>query len=298
MSLLKVSTDFFPWICNPAETSTPIQRTIQLALSLQQASLFGDHIVPRWTGTDPSNLDANKLLDELNVGTSLLRKVIVRLRSGSWLVPAIKLLVNDLTALQQSQISREKVHLLTGVGVLVRDRNLDLLKTVKYIELREVEGCVVVDSGGVLDNNEIEPAASPLASSADTPLATDFLKLCAHLAKILGLENALTDSGSVRLDDTNHIVDLPVVDGETSEDTAQAGVAAGAVRVCAIVDIQHEGIGTLDEDLLVRPLGVAHELDGIDNVFGKLDAVFLETVDLVLNVVLQQVAVTLLVAIG
>lgn len=35
----------------------------------------------------------NKLLDELNVGTSLLRKVIVRLRSGSWLVPAIKLLV-------------------------------------------------------------------------------------------------------------------------------------------------------------------------------------------------------------
>lgn len=102
----------------------------------------------------------------------------------------------------------------------------------------------------------------------------------------------------VGLDDTNDVVNLGRVDGKTGDDTTKTGVAGGDIGVGAVVDIQHEGVGTLDEDLVAAVLGLLHVLDGIDGVAGELDAVLLEAGNLVLDIVLEEITESLLVAGG
>jgi hypothetical protein len=46
----------------PPEPLTPVLKTVVLTLTHQKAELFADHVVPRWTGTNPSNLDALLIL--------------------------------------------------------------------------------------------------------------------------------------------------------------------------------------------------------------------------------------------
>ena len=58
----------------------------------------------------------------------------------------------------------------------------------------------------------------------------------------------------------------------------------------AIVDIQHEGIGAFDENLHVPVLGLLQESDGVDGILGQLGPVRVEARNLVLDVVLEQVA--------
>lgn len=88
------------------------------------------------------------------------------------------------------------------------------------------------------------------------------------------------------------------VDGKTSEDTAQASVTASNIRICAVIDVEHQGIGALDQDLVVAVLGLLHVLYRVDAVLGQLGAVLLEAGNLVLNIVLEEVAESLLVAGG
>lgn len=216
---------------------------------------------------------------------------------GRGLLPALKFLVHDLALLEEGQVGGEVVELL-ALGGLVGDSHLEDRECVQHIELRQVEGRVVVDGDRVLEDDEVEPAAAALAAGADTPLAANLLQLGAGLAEVLGLEDALADARGVGLDDADDAVDLGGVEGQAGDDAAETGVAAGDVGVGAVVNVQHEGVGTLDEDLLIVVLGLLHELDGVDAVGRKLLAVLLEARNLVLDVVLEQVAEALLVSAG
>ena len=151
---------------------------------------------------------------------------------------------------------------------------LDGLEGIENIQLGDVEKGVVVDGRRVLEDNEVQPSASPFPASADTPLATcdarlddpgiearkeptNLLKLGTSLAKVFSLEDAATNSGGISLDHTNHmaalmleltlrlmngrgLLEFPGVDGQASEDSAEAGVAAGDVGVCACIDMLAE----------------------------------------------------------
>lgn len=66
-------------------------------------------------------------------------------------------------------------------------------------------------------------------------------------------------------------------------------------RTCAIVDVEHQRLRALDEDTGVFLLGVVDEGDGIDNIVRQLLAVALETLNLVIHVVYEGVAESLLV---
>ena len=102
----------------------------------------------------------------------------------------------------------------------------------------------------------------------------------------------------VGLDDTDDVVNLGGVDGKTSDDATETGVAGGDVGVGAVVDIQHESVGALDEDLVAAVLGLLHILNGIDGIGGELDAVLLEAGNLLLDIVLEEITESLLVAVG
>ena len=65
-----------------------------------------------------------------------------------------------------------------------------------------------------------------------------------------------------------------------------------------IVDIQHQGVGTLYQYPSVTILGILHELDGIDAVRRKRLAVLAELGDLLLDIILEQVTKPLLVAVS
>jgi hypothetical protein len=138
----------------------------------------------------------NKLLDELNVRTRLLRQVVVRLGVRRRLVPALELFVlkgrnvsasldthvyagtkkgasathHDLKPLQQTEIGKEEFDLLSASRVLVCDGDFDLLEAIENVELRQVERSVVVD-GLYCVSGDIRLKVSRLKNQ-DIPLST------------------------------------------------------------------------------------------------------------------------------
>ena len=184
-------------------------------LLLDGGSLADNHVLTLRAGTDVADRDTDELLDELDVGASLLGEIIlyavsvfdtykegnsetyVALAVSDGLVPAGELLVDNLKAIEDAEIGREVLDLLTSLGVLVGNGNLDGLEGVEDIELGEVKGSVVVDGSRVLEDNKIEPAATTLATGADTPLATNLLELGTGLLEVLGLEGTTTDTGGL-----------------------------------------------------------------------------------------------------
>ena len=102
----------------------------------------------------------------------------------------------------------------------------------------------------------------------------------------------------VGLDDTNDVVNLGGVDGEAGDDTTETSVGGGDVGVGAVVDVEHKGVSTLNQDLVATVLGLLHVLHSVDSVTGELGAVLLEAGNLFLDIVLEEITESLLVAVG
>lgn len=128
-------------------------------------------------------------------------------------MPAIELLVNNFAALEIAEVSREVVELISSLGVLVGDRNLEGREGIEDVELcvarlvilhsqcrvmvghtSQIPGRVVVDRCRVFQHDQIEPSASPFPAGGDAPFTADLLQLLACLANVFGLEDALTNS--------------------------------------------------------------------------------------------------------
>lgn len=92
------------------------------------------------TRADPLDLDADILLDELNVLARGLRQVVVRLGVGGGLLPAGQLFVDDLDSLEQLETGWERLELLARLRVLVADGDLDVLESIENVELGQVDG--------------------------------------------------------------------------------------------------------------------------------------------------------------
>lgn len=68
---------------------------------------------------------------------------------------------------------------------------------------------------------------------------------------VLGWEGSRSDAGGVCLDNSNDLLDVPPLEREAGNNAAQAGVGAGDVGVSSPIEIQKQGLASLDEDLLV-----------------------------------------------
>lgn len=85
-----------------------------------------------------------------------------------------------------------------------------------------------------------------------------------HVELLRG-ERSTTDASGVRLDDTDRLGDPLGRDTEASADTSDRGRRRCDVRVRSKVEVQHERIGTLDEDLLVLLKRDLEEADAVDD---------------------------------
>jgi hypothetical protein len=149
---------------------------------------------------------------------------------------------------------------------LVPDSYLDFLKAIKNVQLGQVQFGVTVDHGRVPHDDQIEPSTSPPPSSSCTPFSTDFLQSVSNLGSVLGRERSTSDSGSVGFDDTYNSLEGERSDTETGHDSSDSGRGRGHVGVGSVVEIKHEGVGSLDKDPLSRLKGFMDIGRSIDNV--------------------------------
>lgn len=156
----------------------------------------------------------------------------------------------------------------------------------------------MVNGGRVSEENKIEPTATAAASSGDTDLAADGLKLLANLVDLLGGEWAATNSGLVSLDDTDNFLQLEGREGETGKDTTNASVGRSNHGVSAPVNVESQSVGSLDEHGSVVLLRVLDQRNLVNDKLCQARAPFVVSLDLSLDIVLEQVAVALLVGGG
>lgn len=95
-------------------------------------------------GANPLDLDSDEILDIIEVISCLLGEIVVGLRVSGRLVPSGHLVVDNLSAVEDVEICRVCSQLLAGLGILVRNGDLDRLEGVENIKLGEVQCSVVV----------------------------------------------------------------------------------------------------------------------------------------------------------
>ena len=151
--------------------------------------------------------------------------------------------------------------------MLVGLANLDLLQSRQYVELGEVDGREAIDQGRESHLRNVQPAASPRPAGGGAVLGTDGAQMVADaggIVLLLGGERSLPDAGGVGLD---RAVDAPELAGryaQTGQHGSDAGVGRRHVRVRAEINVEHGGVGTLDQNLLAVLEGLVGVLDGID----------------------------------
>lgn len=210
--------------------------------------LPNNHVLPRGTGTDPLHGHTTQLaLNELDVRARIGRQILPPGHAHRVALPPRQSDVLDLYLLQDVGVSRVRVLVAGAVGQDVRDRDLDLVEVVEDVELGQVQGRVVVDGVGVAGQDEVEPAAPATAAGRDAEFLTHALQLVADLVELFGWEGSRADAGRVGFDDADDGGDAGRVDGEALDGAAQAGRGGRHVGVGAVVEVEHEGVGALDE---------------------------------------------------
>lgn len=241
--------------------------------------------------TNPLDRGVQELLNEGNVLLGVLGQIGVLGDLGGVRLPAGESLVDTLDLFQHVQVLGERLQQLALV--LVANGNLELLQLVQNVQLGDVQTGIAVDPGGVLEDNEIEPSTSSSSTSGDTELGTNLLEVLSDVVELLGRERSGSDSGGVSLDNTVDVSDGGGGHTEAGADTSNAGVGGGDVRVGSKVEIQHQSVGSLNEDSLVGLESLVHEGDGVDHEGSQIVGELLVSQNLLLNVVLK-VAVSLL----
>lgn len=125
---------------------------------------------------------------------------------------------------------------------------------------------------GVLDDDKIEPAAATFAAGGYTDFAANFLELLAYFVElfrgegtarmcqlvciVISISNSLRSyTRGVCLHHTDDLLERPPSQAQTSEYTTKSSVRGCDKWVCSVVDIQHESIGTLDQNFRFLFLG-------------------------------------------
>ncbi|KAI3478079.1 hypothetical protein L1887_60010 [Cichorium endivia] len=239
---------------------------------------------------DPLDLDAEELLEELDVGAAVLRQLLPRLGLGDVLLPAGQRLVLHLHLGQHLEVRREARQLLAVHNVA--HRHLELLELVQHVELGQVEARVAVDEARVAHHDQVQPAATASAARRRAVLGSDLLQVVADLLVQLSGERTHADTRSVGLHDANHVADSGGRDTEAGEHTADGSRRARHEGVRAKVDVEEERVGTLHQHLAVLSERGVDEADAVDNVRSETLGEGPVACDLALGVVLK-VPVTL-----
>src|SRR5690606_40523595 len=118
--------------------------------------------------------------------------------------------------------------------------NLDLFEPVEHVELRDAESGQAVRERDSLQEQRIEPAAAARPSGRRADLGADRREMTARLVAELRRERAGTDTGRVRLHDTEDVVDAARPDAGPGQRAAGRRVRRRDERIRAEIDVRSE----------------------------------------------------------
>ncbi|KAH3685063.1 hypothetical protein WICPIJ_003940 [Wickerhamomyces pijperi] len=170
---------------------------------------------------------------------------------------------------------------------LVPDSDWDLLESVQDVQLGDVQRRVAVDGVGVLQHNQIQPTTSSLSPGGDTDFEPDGLQSLTFSVQLFGWERTLTDTCGVGLHDTVDVSDGSWRHTQTGDNTTNTGVGRGNVWIGTKVDIQHQGVGTFDKDLLLVGDGLVDESDRVNDVRLQCFSVLFQSLQFTFKVVFK-----------
>jgi hypothetical protein len=162
--------------------------------------------------------------------------------------------------------------------------DFDFFETIKNVKLGEVKRVITIDQTRMLHHNKIEPATTPEAAccranlmSDSLKMRSDFLHMCIWIrayhqvapwtthVELLSGERPPTHPSRVRFNDTNDLSDATWRNAEAGTDSAGGRRTARHVRICPIVDVEHQRVRALDKDALARGERFVHIHDAVND---------------------------------
>ena len=198
------------------------------------------------SGSDPFDRDSDLLLNVLDILLCVWRELLPVFHAHGVRFPAGKRFVDDLHLLQYLKVSREGFEFLAIETV--RNRDLYLIKVVKDIQFRQVERSVVVDSVAVAAHDKVQPTTTATTACRNTKLPARNLQLLSDFVDLLRGEGAGANASAVSLYDTDNILDGLWVEGKPLDGTTKTSARRSDVGICSVVEVEHESIGSLNED--------------------------------------------------
>ncbi|KAH3665917.1 hypothetical protein OGAPHI_004106 [Ogataea philodendri] len=107
------------------------------------------------------------------------------------------------------------------------------------------------------------------------------------LVELLGRERSFTHPGCVSFHHTINVSDALRRNTKTSQNSTDTGVGRGDVWVSTEVDVQHQSVGTLNQNLLLFLESLVHELDRVHNKWLDLFSELLVLGELSLDVAVK-----------
>ena len=137
---------------------------------------------------------------------------------------------------------------------------------VEHVQLGDEQGGQVVDRVSVAQQGDVEPAATPRTSGHRPVLGSGLPEIVSRRPMRFCHERALADTRGVSLGHSHDVMQESRRNARSRAQPAGGGVRRGQVGVCAEVDVEHRGLGPLEEqalsvlDRLVEVLsGFGHE---------------------------------------
>jgi hypothetical protein len=177
---------------------------------------------------------------------------------------------------------------------------------VKNIELGKIEAVVAVDQVGVPDNDEVEPAAAPPASSCNSIFTTNLLQVntdvlhklsiriqrrisfCVNAyVQLFGGEGPSTNASGICFDDTNGVSDQLRGNTQPSAHSANGSRGRRNKGISPKVNIEHEGVGAFHQNLLARGNGLVDIREAVDHIGTESLRELLVSQDLAFGVVVK-----------
>ena len=141
--------------------------------------------------------------------------------------------------------------------------NFQGLEAVENIEFGQGPFINAAGHDGMVGDHGIEPAAAARASGGGTKFTADAAQLFAIGIEEFGGEWSLANAGGIGLEHTEHAVHAVGGHAGTRRSAAAAGVGAGHKRVGAEIDVEHDALGALKENILTGEDGGMQQRNGV-----------------------------------
>src|SRR5205823_3527158 len=137
------------------------------------------------------------------------------------------------------------------------------------VELRQREPVDAVQTYGVAQRDQVEPAAAALAAGHRPVLAAELAQPFLVGTHDLGWERPLADARHVRLGDADHAVDPSRPDPRPDRRAARHRRGGGDEGIRAVIEVEQRPMGAVEEDPLSFSECAVHKERGVDDERAK-----------------------------